>query len=324
VSATIHALPLQSIVRRSTAASWTTSFSANIALPLAKMAKVKLSLEISIAMFAVMAKQHVVREQTAGLLDRTGSIMYQTGEPERFIGLSAPPDVLRQIDGRDEGVFRSTMRAGVSNYAPFSRMTFVWLGARYINSTACSVGASHLLAVPRARSGRRHIAAGGSGWPDDRPHHRQAGQRIVTIDQRTGCGGGSRSTSVDSYSRGRGHRSRPLHGIRLHEAVRRAHQCVQRCGRRYYVPALYTPGTGHRHVDRSSAESRAGSGCHETILAVESNSGPHQVLARQVSSTGYRVLKAHDAQAARDKLESDETIDQLLTDLVHAQRDERT
>jgi len=57
-------------------------------------------------------------------------------------------------------------------------------------------------------------------------------------------------------------------------------------------------------------------GNNETILAVEDSSGLRQVLVRQLSAAGYRVLQAENATMALDALESDEAIDLLLTDIV--------
>ncbi|HUD59390.1 MAG TPA: ATP-binding protein [Acetobacteraceae bacterium] len=81
-----------------------------------------LVVEISLAIAAEMTEQLVLPEQTIGLLDREGSIIYRTREPEQDIGLKAPPDVLRRIAGLDEGSLLSSMRTGVPNYIAFSRV----------------------------------------------------------------------------------------------------------------------------------------------------------------------------------------------------------
>ena len=71
-----------------------------------------LSVQISNAVAAVMAEQLVLPEQTVGLVDRLGSIIYRTRDPDQVIGLRAPPAFLSETDGRDEGAFLSNSRLG--------------------------------------------------------------------------------------------------------------------------------------------------------------------------------------------------------------------
>ena len=49
---------------------------------------------------------------------------------------------------------------------------------------------------------------------------------------------------------------------------------------------------------------------------VEDSAGLRQVLFRQLSAAGYRVLEAAEGRAARETIESNEAIDLLLTDIV--------
>jgi signal transduction histidine kinase/CheY-like chemotaxis protein len=54
----------------------------------------------------------------------------------------------------------------------------------------------------------------------------------------------------------------------------------------------------------------------EVVLAVEDNLGLLQVLVRQLTDGGYRVVPVENGRAAVDRLESGEAIDLLLTDIV--------
>ena len=54
----------------------------------------------------------------------------------------------------------------------------------------------------------------------------------------------------------------------------------------------------------------------ETVLVVEDNLGLRQVLLRQLTAGGYRVIEAGDAREAVEKIESGVAIDLLLTDIV--------
>jgi two-component system, cell cycle sensor histidine kinase and response regulator CckA len=57
-------------------------------------------------------------------------------------------------------------------------------------------------------------------------------------------------------------------------------------------------------------------GHNEMILVVEDSAGLRQVLSRQLSTAGYRVLEAQDGRTALDTIEANEAIDLLLTDIV--------
>ncbi len=112
-----------------------------------------LVLQISDAIAATVTDQLVLPEQTVGLLDRHGSIIYRTRQPERFIGLKAPPDVLDQIDGLDEGSFLSSSRTGIPNYIAFSRVKLAgWVLATSIPR--------HVLFAPANQSLQRLLALG--------------------------------------------------------------------------------------------------------------------------------------------------------------------
>src|SRR5262249_32338603 len=55
---------------------------------------------------------------------------------------------------------------------------------------------------------------------------------------------------------------------------------------------------------------------HGTVLAVEDNDRLRRLLVMQLKDLGYQVLEAGTAQAAIDILNSGETIDLLLTDII--------
>jgi PAS domain S-box-containing protein len=57
-------------------------------------------------------------------------------------------------------------------------------------------------------------------------------------------------------------------------------------------------------------------GGNETILVVEDNAGLRRVLLRQLSTAGYRVMEASDAEAAMAIIEGPEPVHLLLTDIV--------
>jgi len=54
----------------------------------------------------------------------------------------------------------------------------------------------------------------------------------------------------------------------------------------------------------------------ETILVVEDQAEVRRIVVRQLSTLGYRVLEAEDAQAAFQVLRTDTPIDLLFTDVV--------
>jgi signal transduction histidine kinase len=57
-------------------------------------------------------------------------------------------------------------------------------------------------------------------------------------------------------------------------------------------------------------------GRNEVILAVEDSAGLREILVRQLTSAGYRVLEAGDARVALETIDSGADIDLLLTDIV--------
>jgi signal transduction histidine kinase/FixJ family two-component response regulator len=81
---------------------------------------------------------------------------------------------------------------------------------------------------------------------------------------------------------------------------------------RLYIPLARSAVPSSDKVIRSVRER----GCNKTILVVDDNAGLRRVLSRQLTGAGYRVLDACNARAALDKLETDATIDLLLTDIV--------
>ncbi len=81
-----------------------------------------LSLQIFNSIAAVVAEQVLPPEETIGLVDRDGTVIYRSRNPERVIGLKASADFLNQIQGRDEGWFNSQARDGTLIYVAFSRV----------------------------------------------------------------------------------------------------------------------------------------------------------------------------------------------------------
>ncbi len=118
-----------------------------IAVPVMRDGKLVyvLAVQISNAIAAVMAEQVILPEQTLGLLDRQGAIIYRTRDPEQYIGLKAPLDVLDQIDSRDEGSLLSSSRTGVPNYIAFSRVKLT----RWVLATSIP---RHVLFAPVTQS----------------------------------------------------------------------------------------------------------------------------------------------------------------------------
>jgi CheY-like chemotaxis protein len=66
----------------------------------------------------------------------------------------------------------------------------------------------------------------------------------------------------------------------------------------------------------AAAEPPPQPGQNELILVVEDSAGLRQVLCRQLSAAGYRVLEAADGRTALDMIETNEAIDLMLTDIV--------
>jgi len=81
---------------------------------------------------------------------------------------------------------------------------------------------------------------------------------------------------------------------------------------RLYLPRV--AATADKEV--AVVETAPEPGHNETILAVEDSHRLRQILARQLSSAGYKVLEASNAQAALELIERDASIDLLLTDVV--------
>ena len=83
---------------------------------------------------------------------------------------------------------------------------------------------------------------------------------------------------------------------------------------RLYLPRTWRGSVVDAPVAPAATEPEHGHG--EIVLAVEDNEGLRGVLVRQLTSAGYRASEAGNAREALEKLESDQVIDVLLTDIV--------
>ncbi len=81
-----------------------------------------LSLRITHAVASVMLEQQIPPGQGIGLIDRTGTIIFRTRDPQQVVGLKAPAEFLHGIMTGDEGAFLSHSRTGVPLYVAFSRV----------------------------------------------------------------------------------------------------------------------------------------------------------------------------------------------------------
>ena len=82
---------------------------------------------------------------------------------------------------------------------------------------------------------------------------------------------------------------------------------------RLYLPRLH----GAAETEALPGEEATGGGRHETILIVEDNHDVRAYLVDVLRSLGYRVLEAHDAEAAMALLASDDAhVSLLLVDVI--------
>jgi PAS domain S-box-containing protein len=82
---------------------------------------------------------------------------------------------------------------------------------------------------------------------------------------------------------------------------------------------FYLPRCAAKEVERNVAIALSEGGRlgrNEVILAVDDNSDVRTTVVAQLRGFGYHVLEAHNAHTALDKLDTTETIDLLLTDIV--------
>jgi PAS domain S-box-containing protein len=81
---------------------------------------------------------------------------------------------------------------------------------------------------------------------------------------------------------------------------------------------LYLPRTTSRiaNEELSSSKRKMLQGHGKTILVVEDQPDVREIIEMSLGDLDYRILTAADGQAARQVLESNETIDLLLTDIV--------
>ena len=166
-----------------------------------------LSVQISNAVAAVMAEQLVLPEQTVGLVDRLGSIIYRTRDPDQFIGLRAPPNFLSETNGRDDGAFLSNHALWGPDLRRVQPRETGWLGAGCVDPAPGPVCAGHALADATAGTRSGHAAPRGFHRLGHRSHHRQAGRWPVTICPGADGRWTSGSASAHAYPRSRrGHR----------------------------------------------------------------------------------------------------------------------
>jgi signal transduction histidine kinase len=124
-----------------------------------------LGVQISSAIAAIVAEQLVQPEQTVGLVDRSGSIVYRTRDPNQSIGLRAPPDFLAETQGRDEGTFLSHTRTGVPTYVAFSRVKLAgWMVGVSIPRHILFAPATHSLFLLLALGAATLLFAGFIAW----------------------------------------------------------------------------------------------------------------------------------------------------------------
>jgi signal transduction histidine kinase len=81
-----------------------------------------LSLRIAHAVASVMLEQQIPLAQSIGLIDRAGTIIFRTRDPQQAVGQKAPAEFLRGIEAVDDGWFMLRSRAGVPLYVAFSRV----------------------------------------------------------------------------------------------------------------------------------------------------------------------------------------------------------
>ena len=115
---------------------------------------------------------------------------------------------------------------------------------------------------------------------------------------------------------GQGHRSRAQHGLRLHQAIRRPYQRLQRAWHRHDLSpfsAAHDGGHTDRRGDRRRCRWRMAGARRfwwsKTTLPCAASS------CASSASSGYRVLAAENAAAGLRLMER-ESIDLLLTDIV--------
>ena len=110
-------------------------------------------------------------------------------------------------------------------------------------------------------------------------------------------GQGVRSVLHHQGSR-QGHRARALHGVRLRQAIRRAHQDLQR-GRprheRQALPAAIDRIAGERNEAQATSTVAGGD---ETVLVVEDDALVRNYVITQIESLGYTTLEAANAAEA--------------------------
>ena len=114
-----------------------------------------------------------------------------------------------------------------------------------------------------------------------------------------------------------GHRPRPEHGLRLRQAVRRAHQDLQRRGPRDDDQDL--SAAGHRSFGLRPRPFRApeSQGGNETILVVEDDKLVRDYVLTQLQSLGYVTLDAENATRGAWRSSSRrQPFDLLFTDVI--------
>ena len=120
---------------------------------------------------------------------------------------------------------------------------------------------------------------------------------------------------------GRRHRPGLEHGVRLRQAIGRAHQDLQR-GRRRHDVKLYFPRASEQQLAQPAPiglperQAALASDNEETILLVEDDEKVNQFGAEILSELGYDVLTARDGKQALALIERHAEIALLFTDVV--------
>jgi len=114
-----------------------------------------------------------------------------------------------------------------------------------------------------------------------------------------------------------GHRPRLKHGLRLREAIRGAHQDLQRGRHGTTIKIYLPPGTG-ASLAPEAAIAPAIQGGHETILVVEDDKLVREYVLTQLRSLGYVTLDAANGAEALAIIAAGNHFDLLFNRRDHA------
>jgi signal transduction histidine kinase len=96
----------------------------NISVPVRRDGRLTyvLTLRVMRAIEAVMSDQVLLPQETSTLIDKSGILIYRAGRSGALIGDLARPNIIKQIQERDEGAFLEEARDGVPIYLAFIRV----------------------------------------------------------------------------------------------------------------------------------------------------------------------------------------------------------